>query len=98
MSETIRKNTIPLLFLALVLAWYFFPALFLGHTFFFRDVMKFGIPEKWFQLQMYQQGAWPFWNPHIYNGVPFLPLLHPNPAYPARWRQGPRIRCVGRTS
>lgn len=82
MYKAISKNAAPLLFLAVVLIGYFLPVLFLDNTFYFRDVMKFGIPEKWFQLQMYQQGALPFWNPHIYNGVPFLPLLHPNPTYP----------------
>ncbi len=82
MMEAMKKNTFSLLFLGLTLVAYFAPVLFMGDTFFFRDVTMFGIPEKWFQLEMYKQGALPFWNPHIFSGVPFMPLLHPNPTYP----------------
>ncbi|CCQ90211.1 membrane hypothetical protein [Nitrospina gracilis 3/211] len=81
-NEGFRIHALPLLLLAGVMAWYFLPVLSLGHTFFFRDVMKFGLPEKWFQWHTYLQGAMPYWNPTIFNGVPFLPLLHPNAAYP----------------
>lgn len=77
-----RQHVLPLTLLSVVLVWYFLPVLSLGHTLFFRDVMKFGLPEKWFQLHTYTQGAMPYWNPSIFNGVPFMPLLHPNAAYP----------------
>ncbi|MGP0566093.1 MULTISPECIES: YfhO family protein [unclassified Nitrospina] len=81
-NEGFRRHALPLLLLAGVMVWYFLPVLSLGHTFFFRDVMKFGLPEKWFQWHTYLQGAMPYWNPTIFNGVPFFPLLHPNAAYP----------------
>ncbi|CAI2719529.1 YfhO family protein [Nitrospina watsonii] len=82
MNRSIQQHALPLTLLTLVLGWYFLPVLFLDHTLFFRDVMKFGLPGKWFQLQMYAEGALPYWNPAIFSGVPFLSLLHPNAAYP----------------
>lgn len=82
MIDRLKHNAVPLVLLTTVLTWYYFPALVLDHTFFFRDVMKFAVPEKWFQLHTFAQGAAPYWNPAIFSGVPFMALLHPNAMYP----------------
>jgi uncharacterized membrane protein YfhO len=60
----------------------FFPVLFEGKTFFFRDMLHFGYPFKHFIWESWQQGALPFWNSKIAGGVPFFSLYHPGVFYP----------------
>lgn len=68
--------------LLLVTVYFFFPVLFDDKTFFFRDVVKYIIPEKFFIAASFKEGAWPFWNNAVFSGTPFLALMNPSPTYP----------------
>ena len=71
-----------LLVLAALFVALFFPVLFEGKTFFFRDMLHFGYPFKHFIWESFKEGALPFWNEQISGGVPFLSLYHPGVFYP----------------
>ena len=76
-ADLIAVFVLAALFLAL-----FFPVLFEGKTFFFRDMLHFGYPFKHFIWKSWQEGAVPFWNPQISAGMPFFSLYHPGVFYP----------------
>ncbi|KMP12689.1 hypothetical protein UR09_00400 [Candidatus Nitromaritima sp. SCGC AAA799-A02] len=75
-------DAISILILFLVAALFFFPVLFSGHTFFFRDITQYHYPMKYFVSQAYHDGFLPFWNPSIFGGYPFLAELQPAVFYP----------------
>lgn len=60
----------------------FFPVLFEGKTFFFRDILHFGYPFKHFIWKTWGEGALPLWNMQISSGIPFFSLYHPGVFYP----------------
>lgn len=68
--------------LLLVTVYLFSPVLFDDKTFFFRDVVKYIIAEKFFIAASFKAGAWPFWNNSIFSGAPFLAMMNPSAAYP----------------
>ena len=71
-----------LLFITLIFTGFFYPALFEGKTFFFRDILHFSYPMKHFIWKNFQEGILPLWWPEIYSGIPFQPLLQPGVFYP----------------
>ena len=76
------KKYLPFVFLLSVFTLYFFPVLFEGKTFFFRDVSHFAYPMKWYMARIWAMGEWPFWYPHLFQGIPLMPLMHPGVFYP----------------
>lgn len=58
------------------------PILFGGKTLFFRDIPVAAYPMKHFLYRAFHDGQIPFWNPQIYNGLPFMATLHPGVFYP----------------
>lgn len=60
----------------------FSPLLFSGKAIFHRDYHFITYPFRYFIGQSYQQGAIPFWSPHVYGGIPFMSLFHPGVFYP----------------
>lgn len=84
-SDVFRKR-IPdqasVIILVALAAFFFWPILFEGKTLFYRDVLMYIIPEKFFIASAFQEGAWPFWNSAYFSGMPFMGLLHPSPTYP----------------
>ena len=71
------------LFLIVVIALNVFsPLLFSGKAIFHRDYHFITYPFRYFIGQSYQQGAMPFWSPHVYGGIPFMSLFHPGVFYP----------------
>jgi len=77
-----NKDLIAVFVLAVLFLALFFPVLFEGKTFFFRDMLHFGYPFKHFIWKCWQEGALPFWNPQISAGIPFFSLYHPGVFYP----------------
>jgi len=77
------KNDLPAIaFLTIFLIIYFYPILFQHQSFFFRDIITYFYPLKKFIWQTWSTGALPNWNPNIFNGIPFMALLHTSPFYP----------------
>ena len=67
-----RKGFVPVAFLSLLTAALFFPNIFLGKTFFLRDITYIFHPWKAFASEVLQSGRMPLWNPYAYCGMPFL--------------------------
>ncbi len=78
----LNKSLVAVLVLVFLFFALFFPILFEGKTFFFRDMLHFGYPFKHFIWKSLQEGALPFWNSQISGGVPFFSLYHPGVFYP----------------
>jgi Bacterial membrane protein YfhO len=60
----------------------FSPMFFMGKAIFHRDFHFITYPFRHFLGQAYQQGAIPYWSPHVYGGMPFMSLFHPGVFYP----------------
>ena len=76
------KLFLPSLILLSIFVLYFFPVLFEGKTFFFRDVKHFAYPMKLYLARVWAMGEWPFWYPNLLQGTPLMPLMHPGVFYP----------------
>jgi uncharacterized membrane protein YfhO len=76
------KKYLPFVFLLSIFTLYFSPVLFEGKTFFFRDISHFAYPMKWYMARIWAMGEWPFWYPHLFQGIPLMPLMHPGVFYP----------------
>ena len=76
------KKYLPFVFLLSIFTLYFFPVLFEGKTFFFRDISHFAYPMKWYLARIMTLGEWPFWYPNLLQGTPLMPLMHPGVFYP----------------
>lgn len=75
-------HLLPACFLLFVFTLFFFPVLFEGSTFFFRDIHHFAYPMKWYIAQTWAMGEWPFWYPNLLQGLPLMSLMHPGVFYP----------------
>ena len=76
------KILLPFVILLSLLILYFFPVLFEEKTFFFRDIRHFAYPMKFYLARVWALGEWPFWYPHLFQGIPLMPLMHPGVFYP----------------
>ncbi len=56
-----------------------------GHFPAFMDTMEYVFPEKWFNVESFQRGHIPLWNPWIACGTPHLAALQPAVFYPFFW-------------
>ncbi len=66
-----------------LVAGFFFRALFLGETFFFRDLYKYYLPQRALLAEALANGEIPFWNPFLHGGSPFLADLNTGSFYPS---------------
>ncbi|MFQ5716141.1 MAG: YfhO family protein [Nitrospinales bacterium] len=83
MLKRIISPDIAAVFFLFVLALeYFSPVLFQDKTFFLRDIPLAAYPMKHFLSAAYHAGEWPFWNPALFSGMPFMATLHPGAFYP----------------
>jgi hypothetical protein len=73
---------LPACFLLFVFTLFFFPVLFEGSTFFFRDIHHFAYPMKWFIAKTWAMGEWAYWYPNLLQGIPLMSLMHPGVFYP----------------
>ena len=69
-------------FLLFVFTLFFFPVLFEGSTFFFRDIHHFAYPMKFYLARIWAVGEWPYWYPYLFQGMPYMSLMHPGAFYP----------------
>ena len=69
-------------FLLFVFTLFFFPVLFEGSTFFFSDIQHFAYPMKLYLARVWAAGEWPYWYPYLFQGRPFMSLMHPGVFYP----------------
>jgi hypothetical protein len=83
--ESDSRYRAPLLaacFLLFIFTLFFFPVLFEGSTFFFRDIHHFAYPMKLYIARIWAMGEWPYWYPYLFQGTPFMSLMHPGVFYP----------------
>ena len=73
---------LPICFLLLIFILLFYPVLFEGNTFFFRDIKHFAYPMKWYLAEVWAEGEWPYWYPNLFQGMPLMSLMHPGVFYP----------------
>ncbi len=78
----IFNETYALLILGGAFCLLFDAIIFDGQIFYFRDILYYAYPMKYFIWESFQQGALPFWQPDILGGVPFFGLMHPGALYP----------------
>jgi Bacterial membrane protein YfhO len=57
--------------------------LFFGKTFFIGDLFYYFLPEKKLIGSLIRAGDFPFWNPYLYGGQPFLANLNNSVLYPS---------------
>jgi|FLOH01.1.fsa_nt_gi hypothetical protein len=73
---------LPICFLLSIFILFFYPVLFEGNTFFFRDIKHFAYPMKLYLAQVWAEGEWPYWYPYLFQGTPLMSLMHPGVFYP----------------
>src|SRR5258708_35973774 len=56
-----------------------------GHFPATMDTLEYAYPEKWFNVESYQNGRIPLWNPYIACGTPHVASLQPAAFYPFFW-------------
>ena len=66
----IREKELWILILLAIL--YFYRPLFLGETFFFRDLMYDFIPQKRLLMDFFQRAEWPLWDIYRHGGQPYF--------------------------
>jgi len=66
----LKEKELYLLLLAGVL--FFYRPLFLGETFFFRDMLYDFIPQKQMLLDFASKGEWPLWDVYRHGGQPYF--------------------------
>ncbi|MEE8525289.1 MAG: YfhO family protein, partial [Thermoanaerobaculia bacterium] len=71
------------LLLVVLAAGFFSRALFLGESFFLRDLYKYYLPQRALQAEAIRGGEIPFWNPFLHGGSPFLADLNTSAFYPS---------------
>jgi len=84
-NDILSRYGMPLLpacFLLLAFTLFFYPVLFEGNTFFFRDIHHFAYPMKLALARIWAAGEWPYWYPNLFQGTPLMSLMHPGVFYP----------------
>ena len=61
---------------------YYHRPLFLGETFFFRELWTIHIPQKFLLADFIRAGEWPLWDPFMHGGLPYLANLGNTVLYP----------------
>jgi hypothetical protein len=73
----------PALAILVVVVLAYFPAIFLGKTFFFGDNYSLLVPGKLFSAKVIKSGSLPFWNPMLLGGEPFMADINQSILYPS---------------
>ncbi|HYK08738.1 MAG TPA: hypothetical protein VEW42_04550 [Candidatus Eisenbacteria bacterium] len=66
----------PYLFLAVLLIGIFWQVFFKGYVFIAGDNFHLNIPLKYFFVDAFTHGYFPFWNPYMLGGMPFAAVLN----------------------
>ncbi|TNF77756.1 MAG: hypothetical protein EP299_04290 [Acidobacteria bacterium] len=62
---------------------YFHKVLLLGHTFYFRDLYQYFLPQRQLFADLVTSGQLPLWNPYLHGGLPFLADISNTALYPS---------------
>ncbi len=62
---------------------YFYRPLFMGETFFFRDLYLYSVADKQPLLDFLHSGELPLWNPYLLGGQPYLGNIASSAFYPS---------------
>lgn len=76
-------HEIPFWILIVVTIAYFYRPLFLGETFFFRDIYNHIYPQKRLFSELVLSGQLPLWDPYRHGGQPFLANMNNSVLYPS---------------
>jgi hypothetical protein len=71
--------------ISLITTMIFFSDILFGSSFFWDDISQYVFPMASFGAQMSAKGEIPFWNPYMFNGMPFLADFQAQYFYPAHW-------------
>ncbi|MCX5782033.1 MAG: YfhO family protein [Elusimicrobia bacterium] len=71
-NYSLKKIFNPIIFFALIVTVFFFDIIFLGKTYFLRDLTFIFHPWKMFVTQYIQIGKMPLWNHYAFCGMPHL--------------------------
>lgn len=63
----------------------FFSDILFGTSFFWDDITQYVYPMASYAAKLSSQGITPFWNPYMFNGMPFLADFQAQYFYPAHW-------------
>lgn len=77
-----KKDIFAVLIIALLVVFFFKDVLFTNLTFVYEDFSRYFYPLYQYGVLCLKEGIVPFWNPHIYSGMPFLALLQLAIFYP----------------
>lgn len=80
--ESVFSDTVMVCSLSLVVLLFFSPLLVGDQTLFFRDILVFSYPMKYFLYRAYHEKFLPFWDPQLFGGTPFLASLQTCVFYP----------------
>ncbi len=73
---------LPIVTIIGLLITFYFPVLSGKQTLFAGDISMAAYPWKFLIYKAIHEQSWPFWNPYIFGGMPFLSTLHPGVFYP----------------
>ena len=82
MFKRILKRRYPVLVFFTTLVLFFYPVIFGGKTFFFRDLHRIFYPTKEFITAAYRDGTIPFWCSQLFCGEPFAGFIPNGVFYP----------------
>jgi hypothetical protein len=85
MKKDHLTRAIGALFFLSLLVWAF---RFIGHFPAFADTLEYVFPEKWFNVESFQKGLLPLWNPYVACGQPHLANFQSAVFYPPFWIWG----------
>jgi membrane protein YfhO len=80
-----RLSLVAALGVALVILVFFRDVVFLGHSFFERDIQIFWYGQTASFLRQWAAGSWPLWDPSQSFGQPFLANPSTQMLYPCTW-------------
>ncbi|MBM4172770.1 MAG: hypothetical protein FJ212_00245 [Ignavibacteria bacterium] len=63
----------------------FFSDIVFGTSFFWDDISQYVYPMASYGAKLHAQGITPFWNPYMFNGMPFIADFQAQYFYPAHW-------------
>ena len=81
LKTVFREKELWLLILLGIL--YFYRLLFLGETFFIRDLFSHFVPQRQLLIDYIKAGEFPWWDPYLNGGRPYLTHISNSSFYPS---------------
>lgn len=80
-ANSIWFKILPLVILIILVEAFFYKVLFMGHNFFWRDILSHSYPAKKILIDAINAGYYPLWNQFVSTGIPYLADLSNQPLY-----------------